>query len=809
MFWLLARQIFRTHRKQLALITTLIMFSLSLFVGIWLFVSNVNTQISNEIKPLIGADIIVQSAQALSPDDNQTILSITSTYPAELTKVISFSTNLTLDGTEASLIQVKWVENNYPLYGVNTIKNISDTTAWALVDQQTYDQYVQDGTLLIWAVKYRITGIIQEQAWASINVFDEWRTVILPYDVIQDTQLTQLWSRVSYETLIKIDDENALLLLDQLQNTPQLEWIQISNWQARIGQIQNITKEFDRFSTIVLIITFILVATTIFISIRTFFANEQRTIGIQKILWQRTRDMVLLYWSIFVSCFVVWIIVACMVWVLISQIFETMSLTQEFVLTPHVLREMLVIWCILALTTITLPVYTLASTSWLALLRPQHIPPKASIYKQTALLCIWIYSMYLVTLRDWSWWLVFLGVFAIYIWLFWSIITVFLRVLKKYTSTRSSKLYLIYDGIRTSVAPGNQSILMSIGLCTSIISLVVISWVSSSFLDKLSFFSQDQPSLYILNILPDDVAYITQTYPRTQLYDVILARIQTINTVPLQQHLTKLSWWYGSDDTERGWWDWRFTREFNITTLEFAAEEYITGTSPSTGEVSLEEWFAAWLEITLGDTMSFFIQWREFELQVTSLRKEDRSWWPFFYIQFPAEQFASTPKTYFWTYDVPADQKEVFKQSLIKNLWPHLSFVDTDDIIQTIQDISTKLIFVIWVLFSFLLFFVFVSIVVCLTAMKTLKKQKVQIYWLLWATTPMIQKSLYAEQWAIFWVAFVSGLVIAIGALSFIFSKSELLERSASLVSLISVIMGWLIMIVAAVVAWIYRDLVS
>jgi predicted lysophospholipase L1 biosynthesis ABC-type transport system permease subunit len=70
---------------------------------------------------------------------------------------------------------------------------------------------------------------------------------------------------------------------------------QVENTQDRIGQIQTVSNEFDRFVTIVLIITLVLVATTIYISVRTFFVNEQRTVGILKILGQPTKHMIILY----------------------------------------------------------------------------------------------------------------------------------------------------------------------------------------------------------------------------------------------------------------------------------------------------------------------------------------------------------------------------------------------------------------------------------------------------------------------------------------------------------------------------------
>ncbi len=47
---------------------------------------------------------------------------------AEMTDRISFSTNLTLTGTEAKITQIEGIQNNYPLYGTTQITKIANTT---------------------------------------------------------------------------------------------------------------------------------------------------------------------------------------------------------------------------------------------------------------------------------------------------------------------------------------------------------------------------------------------------------------------------------------------------------------------------------------------------------------------------------------------------------------------------------------------------------------------------------------------------------------------------------------------------------
>jgi hypothetical protein len=81
---------------------------------------------------------------------------------------------------------------------------------------------------------------------------------------------------------------------------------------------------------------------------------------------------------------------------------------------------------------------------------------------------------------------------------------------------------------------------MTIGILITMTALIVISAISSSFLTQLDSISQDQPSLYILNILPTDIDTITTQYPNELIYDSILSRIQAVNTIKLSEHLENL-----------------------------------------------------------------------------------------------------------------------------------------------------------------------------------------------------------------------------------------------------------------------------
>lgn len=801
----LLRQLFRTNRKRLLGILGVVTFSLTLFVVITMVVDNVNQQILDQTKPLVWADIIIEWSQPLSGSAQIFLEELQTQYAIQVSNKVEFSTNITFTGVDAKLTQVIWVDENYPLYGEVATADLTNSDAtWVFVDPQTYEQFTSDNRIRLGTQVFGIEWIIEELPATTISLFDEWRTILLPYDQVASTQLTQLWSRVEYETLIKTSSKaQTQELLEILRNEPAFEWVyEIEDGSRRIDQITSITNEFDRFITIVLIVTFVLVTTTIFIAVRTFFANQQQFIAILKLLWQNNRSTLLLYGTLFASCFVVWWLVACGIWWLIITALRSFPLASDFILYPYAREQAWMIMILLASISLTLPLSTITRTTPLVLLRPSSVwvGDTKTLRIQWIMSIVGIFLIYMITLWDplWGvffviWWTIVLSLVG---WLIWLILLWSVKIMRP---VRTRK-FMQFDGLRSMIAPWNQSILMTLGILITMTALIVISALSSSFLNQLQTISNDQPSLYVLNILPENELLITDEYPDAVLYDSILSRIQAVNTLPLSQHLENIN---------QQWWRWdSFTREFNVTSAILDENSYLVWSTPTSGNVSLDSDFATRLGVWLWDIVSFFIQWRTFDLEVSSLRVTQRDGtWPFFYIQFPKEQFLDAPKSFFWVVDIELDNKESFKNSLVELLGPGISFVDTDEIIETVTDITSKLITVIRILVWCLMVFVVVSIAVCLDAMKSLKKQKVKLYWLLWATSSMIKTSLRAEQITLFGISLIIAATIAWVVVTIIFSLTELLGGSRTIVWEIVILLFVVFAGILWLIKWMYRGI--
>ena len=768
------KQIFRSHRWRLLFVMVPVTIAIALFVLMRMIIGNVETQISDQTKPLLWADIVIESWSikewVISFDQ---IVEYLSQYEfsqwIETSNLVEFWTNLLAEWVDPQLVNVLWVEENYPFYGEVTILWETWNLEWVYIDQETNNLFGTNWTVTLWTQEFPIRWIIETLPWASLNLFDNWRTILMPYDLVESTWLTQLWSRVEYELLIKVADENIEWLVAYLKNNKEIaNSYRIRDYTSRAGQINWILEDFDRYITTVLIMSFLLVVVIVITTVRTFFTLEKRSIGLYKVLWQSTNSLMLVYTLLFSWAFLLAWILWCIIGSLGIVWLQTLPETAWFIVMPWVWFQSVVVLLIIAVVWLILPYGEIFWEDALSLLRTEKklIRSRKARLVQPVVIGLWIWLFYGVILGERISGIRFsLGLLVVW-WIIWMVVMSFLRFITKTIWKRTITWFMRYDWFRSSIAPWNQSVTLWVWLTIISTVVIILSILSQSFLTTLGWFTVDQPSLFILNIRQQDRPFVDETYPDAKLFDTILWRVVAINWISLQDHLR--SQW-------QQWWRWgEFTREFNSTTSESAP--VIAWKKVSPWYVTVDEEFAGRLWVWIWDVITFSIQWREVTLETSWLRKAERSWaTPFFYFKFDAEEFKDAPRTYFRSAIVSKENKGIMKRTLIENLWPHLSFVDVDEIIENVQSIAEKIIAVIEALLVTVFVLIVCSAFVAIESLWLLRTKKVSLYTKLWATKTMIKESLSSELRLIILVAVWLWSLVAIVALWQLFSRVSLI----------------------------------
>ena len=762
---------------------------------------NIDNQITNQTKPIVWADLIIESNTWFSDIIRENINTTVNQNQWKSLRSIEFFT--TLDGIqEPKLVQVKAVEDWYPFYGDLIITSLDKTTkrnskekklangVW--IDQQSYDIIGNSDTIQLWSLQLPILGIITEQATAWFNFLDEWRTVIIPYILAKETNLTDFGSRIDYEIQIKtINDAQALDLQTELE-VSLWEWFRTRLAKDRVEQLWDITQQLDQYTSILLIITILLSIMVMATATTTMTNKIQSSIAVMRIVWlSRPKTLLMtsiLFGSLFLRGGLWWNIWA---YILFDNIGNIVPLAKDFI------RSSSTAWTIIVLSSVSFiiacrqVIWKLSTTQPLTLLQQQDKTPNNTIRSQYII--FWLWAWIIMSILQWN--LLFAAVVIIIAWLLLWIGYLWLikwcKTLYRIIAKKRATHFLWFDASRKTILPWNQTGLLVGWLSSALIAFAVVVSVSSSFIDRLDTSAVEQPNLFILNVRNDDIQNIKEFDTAARLYDTILWRILTINDTPLQEHI--------ANNEIR--WD-EFNREFNITSVVLDNSPIIQGESLTTGGVSLDKDFAIRLWVDINDTITINIQWRSFDLEITSLRRSIRTWAePFFFIQLDKIQFAQAPRSRFWITRQPEDQIASFKKNALNIIGNHISFIDVSTIIELVTDISNKIIAVILVCMSIIILLIVLVSIASNEASAILSQKSYRLYHILWMSKKRLTR--ISRNIGLIYTSIISILLLVVVPVILFFIYTNATILSFAIKSLIPVSIG--IVITIAVMMLSYR----
>jgi putative ABC transport system permease protein len=217
----------------------------------------------------------------------------------------------------------------------------------------------------------------------------------------------------------------------------------------------------------------------------------------------------------------------------------------------------------------------------------------------------------------------------------------------------------------------------------AIMLLLVLTLVRTSLIDSWQAqLPEGAPDHFVLNIAPQEVTGVEQLLRSQQiesaaLYPMIRGRIMAVNGEALPV-----------DGVEEG----PRQREANFTWSRSIPEgnELVAGRwwEPDTREalVSLEQDFAARLEVGVGDRLGLLVGSMPLEVTVSSIRKLDwESMRPNFFMVFPQSLLAEFPATFMTSFHLGAEKKS-FLNRFIRE-YPTISVIEMDLVVSQLRSI--------------------------------------------------------------------------------------------------------------------------
>ena len=801
------RSLFRTHRIRLISMSMIFAMVVLIITLLEQIIINIDTQINNETKPIVGADLTIDSSSGFSNQLFWELQILIASNGWQVLRSIEFYT--TIDGVkEPKLVQVQWVENGYPWYWDLIIRSLDGTTTrnskekslqdgvW--IDQQTYALIWQTGSIKVWSLTLPVQWIISQQASLWFSFLDEGRTIIMPYALASQTNLTDFGSRIDHELQVKIENDTQALALEQQIEEIYGDQLRTRLARDRVEQLWGIVQQLDQYTSTLLIVTLLLSLMVMATATMTMTINIKTSVAIMRIVWltrpQTILMTTLLLWSLFLFGWLMWWSLAYFVFKYIGTV---LPLAKDFVRYP----SQLVIIALLSLISFWIScrqsIRYLSMTHPLTLLKQEWATPT-----NWTLLWWWV-------LAWWSWIILSIlnrnllfsaGVIIITAlilrWWYYFLMKWFRFLHTRFWAVRFSS-FLWFDASRQSIIPGNQTWLLVGWLSSALIAFCIIIAISLSFMERLNISAVNQPNLFVLNVRTEDIITIKKIDPQNRLYDTILWRIWSINNVNLKDYLKQNNLEWGE-----------FSREFNMTSRLLENSPMVKGEELSSGGVSFDQDFAKRLWVKLWDNINLLIQGRNFDLTVTSLRKSVRTWAePFFYIQLDSAQFTQAPRSRFWVTRQPESDLILFKKSALESVWTHLSFIDISAIITLVSDISNKIITIILTCISIIVVLILLVSIASNEASALVAKKTYRLYHIIGMTKS--QLSQISRRVGLLYVAAIMGIlaVTVPATLRFIYRQATILTRSW--VSMIPLSVGIVITLWVMVISyWGFHSLI-
>ena len=219
----------RAAWKQLALFFVCIAVGVGAVVAIRSFIASVEVYAEGQARAINGSDISLQSDRELSGAAAD-VAARTLASPAVLghTRTISTVTMIRPVGDSvdmAKAVELEGVEPSFPLYGTVVLADnasysydllanqgaiVSRTLATQL-DLSIGDR-VQLGTK-----EFEVRGIVERQPSGSVSIFSFGTRVTVAQSDLKDSGLFGFGSRARHRLLLKVRDDNHLVLLDSLE----------------------------------------------------------------------------------------------------------------------------------------------------------------------------------------------------------------------------------------------------------------------------------------------------------------------------------------------------------------------------------------------------------------------------------------------------------------------------------------------------------------------------------------------------------------------------------------------------------------
>jgi len=739
----------RRNRLKLVLFVLSIVFGLAALVAIRGFRSNVQDAIQSQSKELLGADVEFHSRSPY-PEEVETFID---EMGGTRVNEIRLSTMALFESNGGSrLVQLRAFEEAFPFYGAPETRpeNIIDRFhqgRFVMMEESLMFQFsVSPGDRVkLGEIYFEVLGVVDRipgesnlTGWVAPRVY-------ISKNNLEATGLMQFGSRVSYRAYVKLENPETIDAdLDKDRRFFRENRVSYDTVKEEQDDLGDSFQDVADLLNLIGFMALILGGVGVTSAVHVYLSGKMDTIAILRCLGTKS--------SMSVSIFLVQISGLGLVAAFIGSLFGT---SIQF-LIPVFIKDYLPFdlearfswmdlgigllfgWLVCFLFTL-LPLLPLRKISPLRVLRTGVENP--GTFKKDP--WVWVVLVALVaTMLIFGFAqtdsmkvnLAFSGGLVLALGLLALIAWGFLKLIKQLVPAQLPFAWRY--GIANLYRPNNRTLLMLVALGLGFIIVLSLFLTKEAILKQLIVDRGDDASnMIFFDIQPHQLEGVRDVLennglPILESAPLVNMRISEVNGAPTRELLRRDR---GRRRESEGPPSWTLRREYRSTFRDYLtdAEELVEGTFISESSmdrepvpVSISEGLAEDMKLGLGDRLLFDIQGLPLEVEISSVRKVD---WNqlranFFFV-FPKGVLEEAPSMYILATRTPDVQMTAKVQSELIKEYPNVSAIDLRLILSTLNNILTK---ISWVVQFMALFTIFAGLFVMAGTIITSRYQRIR-----------------------------------------------------------------------------------
>ncbi len=726
--------------SRLLLFMASIILGIAAVVSIQSFSKNLEENIAIQSKMLMGADFVIDS----NKPPNEKVLSIIDSLGGADGRSMDFGSMAIFPKTgDTKLVGVRGIEGEYPFYGeLETEPEAAAKTyqesGGALVDATLTLQFgVQPGdSIKVGNTVFAIEGtLISAPGTSGVGALVA-PPVIIPYDAVEGTGLVQVGSRIGYDYYFVAEPNQDLDELDRIVD-PQLD-VENADLDTHISTAARLGRSYDNFGKFLNLIAFIallLGCVGVASSVHIYVKEKLRSVAVLKCIGATRRQTFLIYLLQIAGMGLLGGIFGVLGGLLLQQSFPLLlegflPFEVQISIVPNALWSGLVLGVLLSVLFALMPLLNTWFVSPLQVLRVEE-----NGYQKTRKAQLWVILAIMLFIFSFSFWLLgsaryalffVLGILVVFA-LLGGVATLFMRAIKKYFPVTWG--FTARQSLLNLYRPNNQTTVLILAIGVGAFLISTLYFTKDILLAQVSLdASDDTPNLILLDVQSDEKLAAAGSIEASGLpvlnnIPIITMRMHQIKERPVRELIL---------DSTVTMNRWVLFHEFRVTYRDtlVASERTVGGTWPLERKgngiipISMSDNVAADAQVKLGDTLVFNVQGVLMETQVAHLREVDWARMQVnFSILFPSGVLEGAPQFHVLTTKAPDAAKSAELQRALVREFPTVSIIDLRQILTVIEDILSK---IAWVINFMAFFSILTGIIVLIGSVRTSKYQRIK-----------------------------------------------------------------------------------